>query len=91
MSNTRTANSVKNIFASFANQIIMLLLGFISRSVFIRFLSVDYLGIQGLFSDILTMLSLADLGFVNAITFNIYKSLSEKDYKKLAGLTTFYK
>ncbi|MEE1008121.1 MAG: oligosaccharide flippase family protein [Agathobacter sp.] len=91
MSNTRTANSVKNIFASFANQIIMLLLGFISRSVFIRFLSVDYLGIQGLFSDILTMLSLADLGFGTAMTFSMYKPLAEKDYKKLAGLTTFYK
>jgi O-antigen/teichoic acid export membrane protein len=52
---------------------------------------VDYLGIQGLFSDILSMLSLADLGFGTAMTYSMYKPLAEEDYEKLAGLTTFYK
>lgn len=87
---SRTSNSIKNIIYSIGNNILVLLLGFISRSVFLYCLSVDYLGIQGLFGDILAMLSLADLGFGTAMTYSMYKPLADKDYDKLAGLTTFY-
>lgn len=89
--NSRTVNSLKNIIYSVGNNLLVLVLGFFSRSVFLYCLSVDYLGIQGLFSDILQMLSLADLGFGTAMTFSMYKPLAEKDYKKLAGLTDYYK
>lgn len=91
MNDSRTGNSIKNIVFSFGNQALALILGFISRTVFLRCLSVDYLGISGLFSDILQMLSLADLGFGTAMTYSMYKPLAEKDYTKLAGLTELYK
>lgn len=88
---SRTKNSFKNITYSWINQILAIILGFVSRSIFLYCLSVDYLGIQGLLGDILNMLSLADLGFGTAMTFSMYKPLAEKDYDKLAGLTNFYK
>lgn len=88
---SRTNNSIKNIIYSWINQILSIILGFVSRSIFLYCLSVDYLGIQGLFGDILNMLSLADLGFGTAMTFSMYKPLAEQDYNKLAGLTNFYK
>ncbi len=88
---SRTKNSFKNIAYSWINQILAIVLGFASRSIFLYCLSIDYLGIQGLFGDILNMLSLADLGFGTAMTFSMYKPLAEKDYDKLAGLTNFYK
>lgn len=88
---SRTKNSFKNIAYSWINQILAIVLGFASRSIFLYCLSIDYLGIQGLFGDILNMLSLADLGFGTAMTFSMYKPLAEKDYNKLAGLTNFYK
>ena len=88
---SRTSNSIKNIIYSVGNNVLVLLLGFISRSVFLYCLSVDYLGVQGLFGDILNMLSLADLGFGTAMTYSMYKPLADKDYDRLAGLTTFYK
>ncbi len=91
LNETRTKNSFKNIIYSWFNQLLTIGLSFVSRSVFLYCLSVDYLGIQGLFGDILNMLSLADLGFGTAMTFSMYKPLADKDYKKLAGLTTFYK
>lgn len=91
MENSRTENSVRNIFFSLVNRLIAILLAFISRSIFIRCLGVEYLGVQGLFSDILTMLSLADLGFNSAMTFSMYKPLADHDTKKLAALTSFYK
>jgi O-antigen/teichoic acid export membrane protein len=91
MDNSRTGNSVKNISFSMANKIITLVLSFVSRSIFIYCLGIEYLGIQGLFSDILTMLSLADLGFGAAMTFSMYKPLAENDTEKLAALTSFYR
>lgn len=91
MSESRTHNSMKNIIFSFGNQFLAIGLGFVSRTVFLQCLSVQYLGISGLFSDILQMLSLADLGFGTAMTYSMYKPLAEKDYTRLAGLTQLYK
>lgn len=91
MNSSRTNNSIRNIVFSLANKFIMLILAFVSRSVFIYCVSIEYLGIQGLFSDILTMLSLADLGFSAAMTFSMYKPLADNDTEKLAALTHFYK
>lgn len=91
MSEGRTKKAVVNITFNLSNQIVNLILAFISRSVFIWGLGVSYLGINGLFSDVLGLLSLADLGFNTAMVYSFYKPLAEKDYHKMAGLTTFYR
>lgn len=91
MSESRTKKSLKNIIFSLGNQIITILLGFINRSIFIWTLGVSYLGIAGLFSDILNMLSLADLGFGVALTYSMYKPLAEHDYNRLAALISLYR
>lgn len=91
MTESRTTNSIKNIAFSLFNQLLNILLTFISRKVFIMCLSVDYLGISGLFGDIFSMLCLADLGFGTAMTFSMYQPLAEKNYDRLAGLINFYK
>lgn len=91
MKSSRTKNSIRNIIFSFGYQVLVLILGFVNRTVFINVLGVNYLGISGLFSDILSMLSLADLGFGVALTYSMYKPLAENDYKRLAGLTNLYR
>lgn len=91
MKSSRTKNSIKNVAFNFGYQVLVLILGFVNRTIFINILGVNYLGISGLFSDILSMLSLADLGFGVALTYSMYKPLAEKDYKRLAGLTNLYK
>lgn len=91
MSSSRTKKSVINMGFNFMNQILMLILSFISRTVFIHILGVEYLGINGLFSDVLSLLSLADLGFNTAMVYSFYKPLAEKDYDKMAALTLFYR
>lgn len=91
MESSRTAKSLRNILYSLGNQIITILLGFINRSIFIVTLGISYLGISGLFSDILTMLSLADLGFGVALTYSMYKPLAVHDYDRLAALTGLYR
>lgn len=87
----RTQKAIKNIYYNIANQIIILVLSFVSRSVFIWGFGVQFLGINGLFGDILSLLSMADLGFNTAMTYSYYKPLANKDYNKIAELTTFYK
>ncbi len=91
MQKNRTNQAVKNITFNFTNKILTLILGFISRTVFIWGLGVEYLGINGLFGDILGLLSLADLGFGTAMVYSFYKPLAENDQTKIAALTHFYK
>ncbi len=91
MSESRTANSLKNISFSIFNQLLNVFLSFASRTAFVMCLNIDYLGISGLFGDIFSMLCLADLGFGTAMTYSMYKPLAEKDYNRLAGLIQFYK
>lgn len=91
MGEGRTKNAVRNIAFNLTNQILTLILSFVSRTVFIWGLGASYLGINGLFSDVLGLLSMADFGFNTAMVYSFYKPLAENDYLKMAGLITFYK
>ena len=55
----RTENSIKNITISMLSQIVMIILGFLSRKVFLDSLGIDYLGVNGLLTNILSMMSLS--------------------------------
>ena len=91
MASGRVGNSLRNIIYRLISQGATVLLRFVSRTIFIYVLGVEYLGINGLFSEILQMLSLADLGFGTAMVFSMYKPLAEKDEYKLAQLVQLYK
>lgn len=88
--NSRTTKTTYNIIMGFTNQIISLVLNFVSRSVFIQTLGTEYLGLNNIFVDVLNLLSMADLGFNTAMAYSFYKPLAEKDEEKLAGLVHFY-
>ena len=87
----RTKKSAYNMITSFIFQIVTLILGLVSRSVFIRALGTEYLGLNGIFTDVLTLLSMADLGFGTAMAYSFYKPLARGDTKKLTSLVNFYK
>ena len=89
--NSRTKNSILNSVYATASQIITTLLSFIVRTVFIRTLSADYLGVNGLFSNIITMLSLADLGIGISIPYTLYKPLAEDNQEKIKALMKLYR
>lgn len=86
----RTKNSIKNIVFGISGQLLSTLLSFVNRTVFIYILGANYLGVNGLFSNILSMLSLAELGVGSAIIYNMYKPLAEKDKEKLKSLMKLY-
>ena len=89
--NSRTYNSSRNLIMSIVQKVVSILLTFISRQAFLKVLTVEYLGINGLFVNILSMLSLADLGLATAMSYSFYKPLAEKDEDSLAALIGFYK
>lgn len=72
-------------------KVFVIFLGFIGRTAFIHFLSVEYLGIAGLFTNVLTILSLSELGFSTAISYHLYKFLAKNDYKKITEVMNFYR
>ena len=88
---TRTKNSTYNLLTGFGGQLLNIILKFICRTVFIRTLGVSYLGINGLFSDILSLLSLAELGFDMAISYRLYKPIAERDDVKVREYLLFFK
>ncbi len=87
----RTFKTLTNISYGFISKLLSMLLSFISRAIFVRVLTVEYLGIQGLFSDVLMLLTMADLGFGVAMGYSFYEPLANNDYKKLSSLVGFYK
>ncbi len=87
---SRTEYSILNIMTGLGGYMINTIIGLVCRMVFTRTLVADYLGINGLFTNILTMLSLAELGIGSAIVFALYKPLAENDEDKIASLVKFY-
>lgn len=89
-SDSRTVNASKNAISSISNRILILLLTFISRKFFIQYIGIEYLGINGLFSNILTLLSMADLGLGTALNVELYKPIAENDTRKLSAILNYF-
>ena len=90
MQNSRTANTARNATFGLVSQIINIVLSFISRTIFISVLGAEYLGINGLFTNILMLLSFAELGIGNAIIYGMYKPLATDDKEKIKSLMALY-
>ena len=87
----RTINSTKNIIFAISCQVITLLLSFVNRSFFIKNLSATYLGLNGVFSNVIYFLSLAELGVGNVLLYNLYKPLKDNDQKKVVQVLNLFK
>lgn len=87
----RVKYSMLNVTAGLGNQLIITGLSFISRTVFISTLGVEYLGISALFTNILLMLTLAEAGIGASIVYSLYKPVAEKDQEKINVLMKLYK
>ncbi len=74
-----------------AGYVINTVVGLVCRVIFVRMLGSEYLGVKGLFTNILSVLSLAELGIGSAIIYALYKPLAEKDYDKIAAIIQYYR
>lgn len=88
---SRTSNAIKNTWFGMLGKIANLILAFASRTIFIYFLGSTYLGVNGLYSEILSLLSFAELGFGSAMIYAMYKPVADNDIEKIIKLLNFYK
>lgn len=91
MSESRTKLATKNISVAMLAKIIDQILNFAVRTVFIYTLSIEYLGVNGLFTNILSFLSLAELGVGAAIIYLMYKPVAQGNVKQIKAYMNAYK
>lgn len=87
----RTKNSIRNSITGFIASFIAMAAGFITHTVFIKVLNTEYLGLNSLFTNILTLLSVFELGVGNAIVYNLYQPIATGNIKEIKSLVKFYK
>lgn len=88
---SRTQNSIRNISYGFIVTIVNVLVSFVNRTILVKVLGNEILGINGLFSEVIAVLSLAELGVGMAIIYSLYKPLSENNQKKINQLMRLYR
>lgn len=91
MEKNRTNNVKKNIFYSYISTFIISIISIVCRTIFVYSLGVSYLGVSGLFTNILGILSFSELGIGAAIDFALYKPIAENNKEKIKSLLHLYK
>ena len=91
MAENRTQKVILNSAVTLSCQIVYLVVSFVCRTIFTKNLGAEYLGISGLFSNILTILSFAELGIGSALVYRMYKPLATNDQEKLREYIQLYK
>lgn len=87
----RALKSAKNIIVALISNTLNIVLGVVVQSIFLKTLGEEYLGLNTVFTSILSMLSIAELGLSSAIIYNMYKPISNGDKEKIKSLMQFYK
>ena len=87
----RTKKSIINISSAFAGQTLAILFGFVTRMIFVKQLGDTYVGINGLCTSIVGLLSLVELGVGESINYKLYKPLAENNVEKLKSIMKLYR
>lgn len=87
----RTRNATRNITVGVVLKIYQTVVPFLMRTAMIHFMGVEYLGLNSLFSSILHMLNLAELGVGSAMVFSMYKPIAEDDTPRICALMGLYR
>ena len=87
----RTKKSMINMAAGFFGQLLNLILAVAGRSILARYMPSEYLGINGLFSNVLSILSLADLGIGAAMMYALYSPVARENREEIRRLMNLYR
>ena len=90
MEQSRLSKSLKNTVFGMTGIICSLIVSFATKSVFVRLLGAEYNGVNGLFTNILQVLNLAELGFATSIAYALYKPLKADDERTTAALMSYF-
>lgn len=90
MSESRLKKSIKNLRAAWIGQFLNIFAKFVMRRFFVRYISADYLGLDAVFTNIIGLMNLAELGIGSAIFYALYAPLAEKDEKRILGIMQLF-
>lgn len=90
MPKSRKEKTIRNLIYAWINQGFTVIMNMLVRIIFVHILAKEYLGISGLFNNIITILSVAELGIGDAIIYNLYEPLAKNDQKRIKALMQFY-
>ena len=90
MGKSRVSKSLKNTLFGLVGIICSLIVSFATKSIFVRLLGAEYNGVNGLFTNILQVLNLAELGFATSISYALYKPLKAGDERTTAALMSYF-
>ena len=85
------SDEIKNVTGSFLSSFFSIVIGLLAQKIFLMILGTEYLGLNGLFDNILSMLSIVELGIGTAIIYNLYKPIVENNHEQIKSLMGFYK
>lgn len=88
---SKTKNSSRNVVFGFALKVYQLLMPFIIRTIIIYTLGMEYAGLNSLFTSILSVLNIAELGVGTIMVFYMYKPIEEHDSERICALMNLYK
>ena len=89
MSETRTKNAKRNIVNGMVREVLSMVLAFVTRTMVLYILGEQYLGLSGLFTSILNVLNLAELGFNSAVVYFLYRPIAENDQEQICAITAY--
>lgn len=87
----RTRNASRNIFFGIILKAYQILVPFLMRTAMIYLMGVEYLGLNSLFTSVLQVLNLAELGVGSAMIYSMYKPIAEDDKETICALMHLYK
>ena len=85
----RTKNSIRNILVSFLSYLIILVGSFVTRKIFANILGLKMVGIEGMFLNVVSALSIVELGLGLGIVYKLYKPIAQKDWEQVSVILCF--
>lgn len=83
-------NALLNSSAGLISQVVTIVFQFVTRSIFLRYLGVELLGLNSTFASILSALALAELGFESAIIYSLYKPIKEQNHVEINKIVSIF-
>ncbi|UOO37043.1 hypothetical protein IZU99_07135 [Oscillospiraceae bacterium CM] len=87
----RTRKSLRNVVVTLLLQALTILVTFFTRQYFIRNLGADYLGLNGVFSNVLSILAMSEMGFATAFLVVLFRPIAEKDEARIRALMGYFR
>ena len=87
----RMKNALKNSFFGVLGQVILIAVGFFCQRTMNLLMGAELVGMNGVISNVIDILSVSELGIATAVVYNLYAAIAAQDQKQIAGLMNLYR